>query len=347
MRSSKKTSFALGLLLSVAGLITSFAVVATAPAQTTVETSSTTTGATTTTPTTPTTTAPLDIAGDVTIGGVPVGGMGADMARATIESAFDKPLVLRIASKRVALSPGEISAHASVEAALNVALTAQPGSAVTLNVSVNNYQLHKYVLRLGKRFNRVPVDANVFLRNLRPRISEGRLGWTLKVSASQRVIRAALAANRRFALTLPLKKIARHLTKANFGPVIVIRRDSNRLYLYNGERFQKRFSVATGQAAYPTPLGHFQIVVKWANPWWYPPNSPWAKGEKPVPPGPGNPLGTRWMGLSAPGVGIHGTPESGSIGYSLSHGCIRMYIPDAEWLFTHVRVGTQVFIVSR
>jgi Uncharacterized protein conserved in bacteria len=273
--------------------------------------------------------------------------MGIDIARATIQSAFDKRLVLRIANKRVAMTPDEISARASIDVALKVAQTAAPGASVTLGVAVNAYKLHKYVLSLGKRFNSKPVDPQVFLRHLRPRISEGKLGWTIKVSASQRAIRAALAANQRLALTLPLKKIARHLTKANFGPVIVIRRGSNRLYLYNGERFQKRLPVATGQSAYPTPLGHFQIVVKWANPWWYPPNSPWAQGEKPVPPGPGNPLGTRWMGLSAPGVGIHGTPNSGSIGYSLSHGCIRMYISDAEWLFTHVRVGTQVFIVSQ
>jgi lipoprotein-anchoring transpeptidase ErfK/SrfK len=64
-----------------------------------------------------------------------------------------------------------------------------------------------------------------------------------------------------------------------------------------------------------------------------------------VPPGPGNPLGTRWMGLSAPGVGIHGTPDAASIGYSASHGCIRMRIPDAETVFAHVSVGTPVFIV--
>ena len=70
----------------------------------------------------------------------------------------------------------------------------------------------------------------------------------------------------------------------------------------------------------------------------------WAKGEKPVPPGPGNPLGTRWMGLDAAGVGIHGTPDAASIGYSASHGCIRMRIPDAEWLFTQVSVGTPVYI---
>ena len=82
------------------------------------------------------------------------------------------------------------------------------------------------------------------------------------------------------------------------------------------------------------------------HPWWYPPASDWAKGEKPVPPGPGNPLGTRWMGLSAAGVGIHGTPDAASIGYSASHGCIRMRISEAEWLFAHVRVGTPVFIVA-
>jgi len=135
------------------------------------------------------------------------------------------------------------------------------------------------------------------------------------------------------------------ITRANFGPVIVIRRGENHLYLYNGMKPVRTFLVATGQAIYPTPLGRFQIVVKWKDPWWYPPNSPWAKGAKPIPPGPGNPLGTRWMGLSAPGVGIHGTPDPASLGYSASHGCIRMYIPYAEWLFDHVEIGTPVYIV--
>ena len=69
-------------------------------------------------------------------------------------------------------------------------------------------------------------------------------------------------------------------------------------------------------------------------------------GGEPIPPGPGNPLGTRWMGLTAPLVGIHGTPDSASIGYSASHGCIRMYIPDADWLFDHVDLGTPVLILA-
>ena len=135
-------------------------------------------------------------------------------------------------------------------------------------------------------------------------------------------------------------------TVANFGPVIVITRGVNTLKLYNGRRLVRTFHVATGQAAYPTPGGVWRIVDMQRNPWWRPPDSPWAKGLKPIPPGPGNPLGTRWMGLDAPGVGMHGTPDAASIGYSASHGCIRMYVPDAEWLFNQVHVGTPVFIVS-
>jgi lipoprotein-anchoring transpeptidase ErfK/SrfK len=51
------------------------------------------------------------------------------------------------------------------------------------------------------------------------------------------------------------------------------------------------------------------------------------------------------MGLDAAGVGIHGTTAPTSIGYSVSHGCIRMQVPEAEWLFEHVHVGTPVVIL--
>ena len=172
------------------------------------------------------------------------------------------------------------------------------------------------------------------------------IGRTIYQEAAVRDLSDALAHGTRSAIVLRAKLTNPQVTPSTIGPVVVIKRGSNELTLYNGMKFVRRFGVATGQAVYPTPLGKFQIVVKWKNPWWYPPASPWAKGEKPVPPGPGNPLGTRWMGLSAPGVGIHGTPQDGSIGYSLSHGCIRMHIPQAEWLFDHVDVGTTVYIIS-
>ena len=164
--------------------------------------------------------------------------------------------------------------------------------------------------------------------------------------ATVKAIAKELRLNARDAILLRTNKTPAHVTRANFGPVIVIHRGSNRLYLYKGARLNRLFPVATGQSVYPTPLGSFHIVVMWRNPWWYPPNSPWAQGEQPVPPGPNNPLGTRWMGISAPGVGIHGTNNDASIGYSVSHGCIRMHVSDAEWLFNHVDIGTPVFIVS-
>src|SRR5215204_1911947 len=51
----------------------------------------------------------------------------------------------------------------------------------------------------------------------------------------------------------------------------------------------------------PTPHGRFRIVSRYRHPWWYPPDSNWAQDPDPIPPGPKNPLGTRWMGLSVPG----------------------------------------------
>jgi lipoprotein-anchoring transpeptidase ErfK/SrfK len=63
-------------------------------------------------------------------------------------------------------------------------------------------------------------------------------------------------------------------------------------------------------------------------------------------PGPNNPLGTRAMNLSIGGIRIHGTPDSGSIGGPASHGCIRMYMHDAEELFDIIDVGTPVLIVG-
>ncbi len=118
-----------------------------------------------------------------------------------------------------------------------------------------------------------------------------------------------------------------------------------RLYLYDGEEVVKTYPVAVGVSRYPTPKGDFRIINKAYHPTWTPPPSPWAAGLEPVPAGPGNPLGTRWMGLSTPHVGIHGTYASGSIGTAASHGCIRMYIRDVEEIFELVYVGTPVQIV--
>ena len=302
-------------------------------------TSGTTTGTTTT--------APQTIAPGVSIGGVNVGDLTADEAIVEVNAAFAEPLVLIAPRSRLAVTPKRLGAVAAARAAVTRALTATAGTVLKLRVSLSRARTSNYLAVVARRFDRKPVDSQLVLRHMRPWVSKQQTGRVLRRQRAMASIFTALAANERLPLRLEFLQLKPRITRSSIGPVIVIRRGSNRLYLYKGMRFQRVFGVATGQSAYPTPLGSWHVVVKWRNPWWYPPNSPWAKGEKPVPPGPGNPLGTRWLGLSASGVGIHGTPDDTSIGYSASHGCIRMHIPDAEWLFNHVTVGTPVFIVPQ
>jgi lipoprotein-anchoring transpeptidase ErfK/SrfK len=351
VRRSALTAIVLAACL-LGGALT--AVVATAPGAIgalLASTSTATTGtepATGTLPTTSTTTttAAARIAAGVTVGGVAVGGMTPADAYTAVRHVFERPLVLLVGRHRFQVAPESLGAVAYALKAINRAATAAPGTAVHLDVTVSRRKVAAYVAGLARRLDRPAVDSQLSLRNLKPWISQSRKGVSLRQKPAVRAILAALTANRRAPIRLRRTIIAPKVTRSSIGPVIVIRRSSNRLYLYHGMQFWRLFAVATGQNTYPTPLGRFQIVVKWRNPWWYPPNSPWAAGQKPIPPGPDNPLGTRWMGLSAPGVGIHGTPNDSSIGYSVSHGCIRMHIPDAEWLFVRVRIGTSVYIVG-
>jgi len=99
------------------------------------------------------------------------------------------------------------------------------------------------------------------------------------------------------------------------------------------------FEVAVGAPKSPSPAGSFQIVTSIADPSWY------TKG-KIVPPGKSNPLGSRWLGLSHKGYGIHGTNRPDSIGKNASHGCIRMRNQEVEQLFKMVGVGDQVELIG-
>jgi L,D-transpeptidase catalytic domain/Putative peptidoglycan binding domain len=300
-----------------------------------------TTSSTATTTTTPSGT----IATGVTIAGLAVGGMSPTDAATAVQAAFDAPIQLTIAGTRVLVTPDVLGATANIPKAIERASTAAPDTRVPLGIATDGPTLTAFVAGLAKRYDRQPVDTKLFLRRGRPWLSKERAGLRLDQRRGVRDIIAVLSPANRAPVRLVQRKLEPRVTRRTFGPVIVIHRGLNQLFLYRGTRYQRVFHVATGQSAYPTPLGRFTIAVKWRNPWWYPPDSAWAKGAKPIPPGPGNPLGTRWMGLTAPGVGIHGTPDSASIGYSVSHGCIRMRISEAEWLFNHVDIGATVFIV--
>ncbi len=308
-------------------------------------TTATATAPTTTAPTTSTSAVPAVVPTGVRVAGVKVGGLAPAEAVSAVQAAFAQPLRVVVDRSALKLMPADFASAYAATAVARARISA-PGTNARLVVAVRGAALHAWVSRVGQRFTRRAIDATLTFHGGRPRVTKERLGRKLDVHALTVRIVAALESNSRLPVRMHTRTVRPAVTVESLGPDIVINRELNRLTLFDGARYVRSFRVATGQAIYPTPKGTFHIVVKWKNPWWYPPTQDaWAQGLKPVPPGPANPLGTRWMGLSAPGVGIHGTDEPASIGYSASHGCIRMEVPDAEWLFDHVDVGTTVDII--
>lgn len=129
----------------------------------------------------------------------------------------------------------------------------------------------------------------------------------------------------------------------NFQNGIVLNLPERSIYLYKDGKVTNVYPVAIGNAyGWHTPTGNYKVITKTKDPIWFPPA--WANIGHPVMPGPGNPLGDRWMGITG-GYGIHATNAPNSIGSAASHGCIRMYPESARDLFDKVYVGLPVKII--
>ena len=120
---------------------------------------------------------------------------------------------------------------------------------------------------------------------------------------------------------------------------IVINIPATTLYLYQGEKLIKEYRITVGRIDAPTPIGHFKVINKKVNPTWYP-----TDGRNPIPPGPNNELGTRWIGIDKPHFGIHGTIKPQEIGKATSDGCVRLKNEDIEELYSLVPLKTSVEI---
>jgi lipoprotein-anchoring transpeptidase ErfK/SrfK len=143
---------------------------------------------------------------------------------------------------------------------------------------------------------------------------------------------------------MPMTGVVDARTRTAMVGRLVINLGQRKLRLVRNGRVWKTYPIAVGQPAYPTPTGEYEVNDKQVDPTWYPPDSPWAAELATIPPGPGNPLGTRWIGTTAPAVGIHGTYAGYSIGTAASHGCMRMHIPDVEELYDQVTLGMKISI---
>lgn len=118
---------------------------------------------------------------------------------------------------------------------------------------------------------------------------------------------------------------------------ILVSLPDHKLALLESGQVKAVYTVAIGKPSTPSPVGHFTVISHVANP-------TYSHHGHLVGPGPNNPVGTRWMGLSQKGYGIHGTDAPSSIGKSASHGCIRVGQKDLELLFSMVQLGDAVDI---
>jgi lipoprotein-anchoring transpeptidase ErfK/SrfK len=300
----------------------------------------------------------------VTIGGKAAGGMTRASAQSLvtrdITDPLSKPMRVYYGKHSYPLNLSGIDFTIDTKAMVDKAYEAGHGKNVfermwyrltgkPLDVSVSlitRYdpkKLKAFLAAIGNDLDYAPTSASVAMTpDHKPTVHDSKTGFHVNIDESQkRIAEAMQKPGRDVELVAEITKPK--LTTADIGTIVVVSQSEHKVRQYNGETLVDTYPCAVGTPQYPTPNGYFTIVEKKYKPTWYPPNSDWAKGKKAIPPGPGNPLGPYWMGIGN-GVGLHSTYDEGSLGYSASHGCVRMSEYNAMMLFKSVKEGTPVYI---
>ncbi len=298
--------------------------------------------------------------------GVDVGGLKVDQAvarvRERVEAPLHRPVTVTVDAFSVRTTPWDLGYRVDVAAAVRRVMDSQRGGTVGSRVTSRLFgsggapfvdlqpawgpgALDNVLAGAAKAVAVAPKDADIDVSTGWVRVVPEKAGKEIDMEASRRAVMdgVALGDDTVRLVARPLKPSGDPAT----SKVILVRAGENKLYLYDNGQIVKSWPVATGAAGYLTPPGLWHVVQKIQNPSWYNPGSAWAKGLPAViGPGPGNPLGTRALALDAPAILIHATSNRASIGYSESHGCIRMNEADEADLFSMVDVGTRVAVVQ-
>ena len=305
----------------------------------------------------------------VRIDGIDIGNMDRARALAAVAAVVDRSLeqemTLAAGDKIWTETLADLGLAADIDAAVDkaMALSAANGLVSRLYHRITGTPVTDISVTVGYTLSMDAIDAFVHraatqiavpARNASFDLVDGKLvkvharaGASLSSGPSTEQIKQAVV-QRALALALPVSLVRPKVADSSLGKTIVVNVSQNMLYLYDGLQIIRRYPVATAKQGFVTPDGAWEVVDKVENPTWHnPAPTGWGAGEPLViPPGPGNPLGTRALYLSAPGIRIHGTPSDSSIGTYASHGCIRMHIPDSEALYPLVPIGTPVFIIG-
>jgi lipoprotein-anchoring transpeptidase ErfK/SrfK len=306
----------------------------------------------------------------VAIAGIQVGGMTRDDAIAAVEQEashhLGTPIQVSAGGRTWSVTPQELGRDVDVPQAVDSAFGLDDSMGTLsrfwhrfrhqpLNTDIalhytGSAGVNAFVDRVARAVARKPVDAGLTTDDTKLLIVKPQAGRALDANGAAARLRAALNAQSA-TVNLAVHRVNPKVTPDDLGITVVVRVDQNRLYLYNGFTIERTFPVATAKPPWVTPAGDWIVERKAENPTWYnPAPTGWAAADPLiVPGGPNNPMGTRALYLTAPGlIRIHGTnpSERSSIGHYESHGCVRMLNEDAEQLYPLVPVGSHVLIIG-
>jgi hypothetical protein len=303
----------------------------------------------------------------VRIAGVDVGELTREEAIAAVsaqaDALLDREIDVRARGAAWTVTPRQLGTTVDVEGLVDAALALNEGYSwpervyrrlanspvghtSDLRLRVDRAELRTFAQTIAAEVSVEPSNAAVDYVDGQLVLTRPEPGWFLGVPETKRALREAIVSGSASA-DLSLDRIEPDVGRDDLGYTIVVDLGDLELSLYDGLRRVKTYPVAAGTPEYPTPQGEWTIVDKVENPSWTNPDpNGWGAGlPLTIPPGPTNPLGTRALYLDAPGIRIHGTSASYSIGSYASHGCVRMYMDDVEELFSIVPIGTTVHVV--
>ena len=308
----------------------------------------------------------------VTIDGVDVSGMTRGEAAAAVRDAADRTLsaqlTISVGSQHWVVTGDALGRRAAVASAVQQALAA--GSdlgtfdrawhrvreesldrSIPLTYDIQGDAIDQLVTRIAAKVAVQPQDASI---QLAPDQSDivfvhAAPGTKVNLGEAEAAITSSIEEGQS-SLKLPTRVVQPRVADDTMGRTIVGRVNENRLYLYDGFRVIRTFTVASAKPGFTTPVGDWKIYDMKKDPTWYNPAlDGWGAGLPAViPGGPGNPMGPRAIYITAPGlIRIHGTTDDASIGRYASHGCIRMHNAEVIQLFDMVKVGEHVIIVGQ
>lgn len=313
------------------------------------------------------------IAPGITIGGVDVGDRDADSARKIIKrevvAPLKEPVIVSYKGEEYTIGPKQLQTSADIDGMVQDAIDHSREGGILARVSryatgsevdedieprveYDRGEVKKFVRDLAEQINQDPVNASIVPSEdgdtLRP--ESGHPGVALQMREMYDQVNEAAATPGRDAavaavVTMTPPEITKKELAKAYPTYITIDRSSFTLRLFKNLKLRRKYTIAVGAAGYDTPTGLYYLQTKEVNPTWHVPESDWAGSlaGQDIPPGPGNPLVARWMGIYD-GAGIHGTYETGSLGSAASHGCIRMAVDEVVELFDKVEVGDPVYI---